>query len=82
MLNRNIFPDYDKILFFPSILGTDYNSHLRHHCVMFLRYSDLNGRDDTSCWSNILDVYFLRHPSYLNGKGFMKMLDMCDHKIG
>ena len=50
---------------------------------MFLRYSDLNRRDDTtSCRSNILDVYFLRHPSYVNGKGFMKMLDLSDHNIG
>ncbi|XP_066911776.1 uncharacterized protein [Clytia hemisphaerica] len=61
-------------------LCVDYSwSRLRHHCVMFVRYSELNNQDKTSTESScILDVYFLRHRPFFNANGYLELLKKCD----
>jgi len=64
------------------VLGVDYSSsRLRKHSVIFMRYSDLNNREDCQ-GNNILDVYFLRHPSKYNASGYLELLNKAQHKIG
>ena len=64
---------------FHIFLGNDFSwSRLRHHCVMFVRYSELNNQEKTLTEPCLLDVYFLRHQSFFNANGYLELLKKCD----